>query len=389
MNFPVTNSSLLELADKHGSPLFVYSSQILRERAKLLKTMNFAGGWIPRYAVKANNHPEIINIFNDAGLHFDASSSYEALELLEQGIDGEKISLSSQQSAHNLADLLAKNIQYVATSLNQLKLFSEVSGSGPKVGLRLNPGVGSGHNNRTTTGGTNSSFGLWYEYLPQALEFAKANNILITRLHIHIGSGTDTSKWGKTMDLALELVNQMPDVVSLDIGGGYKVRRYENEQETDMTEVVKVFSEKLDEFRNKTGRNLQLEIEPGTWLVAHAGVLLAKVDDIVDTGSQGYKFLRLNTGMNDIIRPSMYGAQHLIEVLNQSTQKEDYVIVGHNCETGDILSPANGDPEGLNTRKLNRTSIGDLAVIYDAGAYCASFSAKGYNSFPDADEVVI
>jgi diaminopimelate decarboxylase len=106
----------------------------------------------------------------------------------------------------------------------------------------------------------------------------------------------------------------MPDVSSLDIGGGFKIHRYGDEHEADMAEIASVFASELTAFAERTGRQLQLEIEPGTWLVGHAGVLLAEVADIVDTGVDGHVFLRLNTGMNDIIRPSMYGAQHEIAV---------------------------------------------------------------------------
>lgn len=385
----LTNPQLTQLANEHGSPLFVYDHTNLEERAKQLTELRLPFGITPRYAVKANNHAEIIALFNEAGLSFDASSSYEVTELLKQGIAAEKISLSSQQPAHNLPELLEAGVQYVATSLHQLELFTGVAKSGASVGLRINPGLGAGHNNRTTTGGANSSFGLWNAYLPDALKMAAEADVRITRLHIHIGSGADPKMWGEVMKTSLAIVGQMPDVTSLDIGGGFKIHRYGDEHEADMAEIAEVFASELTTFAEKTGRKLHLEIEPGTWLVAHAGTLLAEVVDIVDTGADGHAFLRLNTGMNDIIRPSMYGAQHKIEVLSGASEQEEYVVVGHNCETGDILTPAPGDPEGLEARAMNKAAIGDIVAIYDAGAYCASFSAHGYNSFPSAKEIIV
>jgi len=383
------HSSLTQLSRQHGSPLFVYDRNYLQERAQQLTNLTLPFGITPRYAVKANNHPEIIALFNKAGLSFDASSSYEAAELLEQGIPGEKISLSSQQPAHNLPELLAAGVKYVATSLHQLELFVQVASKGTEVGLRVNPGLGAGHNNRTTTGGANSSFGLWNTYLPQALSMAAEANVAITRLHIHIGSGADPKMWGEVMKTSLAIASQMPEATSLDIGGGFKIHRFGDEHEADMQEIAGVFAAGLSAFAQQTGRQLHLEIEPGTWLVAHAGTLLAEVVDIVDTGADGHTFLRLNTGMNDIIRPSMYGAQHKIEVLSDASEQEEYVVVGHNCETGDILTPAVGDPEGLEPRLMNKAVIGDIVAIYDAGAYCASFSAHGYNSFPSAKEIIV
>lgn len=156
-----------------------------------------------------------------------------------------------------------------------------------------------------------------------------------------------------------------------------------------MPSIVELFSQKLTEFARKTGRKLWLEIEPGRWLVAHGGVLVTEVVDVVDTGQDGYTFLRTSTGMNDFLRPAMYGAQHRIKVLNEASGQADYVVVGHNCETSDILTPAPGDPESILPRRLRRANIGDLLAIYDTGAYCAAMSTKGYNAFPEAKEIFV
>ena len=115
----------------------------------------------------------------------------------------------------------------------------------------------------------------------------------------------------------------------------------------------------------------------------------ASFEDIVDTGIQGYTFMRLNTGMNDFLRTSLYGAQHDIEVMNKSATKKEYVVVGHDCESGDLFTSVHGNSEELEVRLLNEASIGDEVRIHDIGAYCASVRAKGYNSFPDATEVMV
>lgn len=381
--------TLKKLTSDHGTPLFVYSASHLRERAAILVDLDHPYGWTPRYAVKANNHPDIIRLFDDVGLSFDTSSSYEAQEILDLGIAGAKISLSSQQPAHNLKEMLDAGVTYIATSMHQLDQFVQIAPPGSTVGLRLNPGLGAGHNNRTTTGGANSSFGLWNQYLPDALRMAEEAGISINKLHVHIGSGADPKLWGTVIETALDLVNQMPQVTILNVGGGFKIHRFSDEHESDMPEIAKVFKQHLENFHERTGRAIHLEAEPGTWLVGHSGVLLSRIVDKVDTGVDGHTFLRLDTGMNDIIRPSMYGAQHRIEVLSDATETEEYVVVGHNCETGDILTPAPGDPEGIETRLMKKASIGDIVAIYDAGAYCRSFAAKGYNSYPSAKEILL
>lgn len=389
--FPIQDSQILRAAKKHQTPFYIYSLDALEQRAQELLDLQLPFGCTVRYAVKANPHPQIIKIFLESGLHFDASSSYEATELLGQGVQGQKISLSSQQPAHNIDELLSAGVRYVATSLHQLRLFAKSAPAEATLGLRVNAAVGSGHNKRNTTAGTGASFGLWHEYLNDALNIARQNNLIIDRLHTHIGSGADPAVWSLAIDASLKIAEKMPDVTILDMGGGYKVSRAANEPESDMHQIASVFSKKLTEFAKKTGRQLQLEIEPGTWLVAHSANLITRIGDIVDTGSEGYTFLRTNTGMNDFLRPAMYGAQHQIRLLGNTAEetKKPYVIVGHNCESSDILTPAPGDPESIAERILPKAKIGDLLAISDAGAYCASMHAKGYNSFPDANEIFV
>jgi len=322
-------------------------------------------------------------------LRFDASSSYEAANLLGLGIPGNSISLSSQQPAHNLAELLDEGVQFVATSMHQLELCAAALPRGGKIGLRVNAGVGSGHSNGTTTAGRAASFGLWHEYVEDALKFAREHNLVIDRLHTHIGSGADPAVWGKAIETSLGIAERMPDVTTLDMGGGYKVMRASGEQETNIHDVAAVFSEHLQAFANKTGRQLHLEIEPGTWLVAHAGALVAEIVDIVDTGREGFTFLRTNTGMNDFMRPTLYGAQHDIELIGEGGEPQPYIVVGHNCESGDVLTTAPGDPETIQPRLLPKARIGDLLVIRDTGAYGASLRVKGYNAFPNAHEFLV
>lgn len=362
---------------------------MLEDRAAEVMSLKAPYGLRVGYAIKANPHPEIIQIFNDAGLVFDCSSSYEVEDLLGQGIEGSKISLSSQQSAHNLQQLVDAGVRYTATSLNQLQQFIDLKDRGKNVGLRLNPGVGSGHSNRVSTGGTNASFGLWHEYINDAFKLAENNRVKIDLLHIHIGSGTDPKVWSSVAHGALEYVDQLPDVTTLNMGGGFKTGYKPDENDVDMPAIIDAISDRLEDFEADTSRKIKLEIEPGRYMVVHAGTLVANIDDIVDTGADGYKFIRLNTGMNDFLRSPMYGSYHKIEVMNDSSENEKYVVVGHNCESADLFTPVISNPEEIAPRELNKASIGDEIRIYDTGAYCASMRAKGYNSFPDAEEVLV
>ncbi len=371
------------------TPRYEYSREVIQARIDLLKSLSAPYGLTVRYAVKANPFSEIIKMMHTAGIHFDASSSYEAVELLKQGVAGDKISLSSQQSPHNLPELISQKVLFVATSLHQLKIFLDLTERPKTVAVRINPEVGYGHNNRTSTGGKNSSFGIWHEYIDEVVEQTAKAGVMVERVHIHFGSGADPSVWGDVIDKALVIVAKFPEATTLDIGGGFKVHRYGEEKEADMEAIMKLSGEKIADFFTTTGRKIKLEIEPGTYFVAKAGTLVAQVDDIVDTGEEGYTFLRLNTGMNDFLRPTLYGAQHKIVVISDSEVFKDYVVVGHNCESGDILTPKSGNSEEITTRNLKQAQVGDEVRIFDVGAYSASMRVKGYNSFPDAEEVMV
>lgn len=383
----LTKQELKRLAETRGTPLYVYDQTWLAERASSLLNTCSELSIKARYALKANPYAGIIKLFDGLGLAFDASSEFEAKLLIDNGVDPGAISLSSQQPPRDLLATLESGVEFVATSLHQLELVAS-SGWQGEVGVRVNPGIGSGHNRRTTTGGPNASFGIWHEYISEIIAWEKASGARITRLHIHIGSGGDEEFLRESVDKSLEIAEQLENVTSLDMGGGFKIARVAGEKETDIAEVLKLYNSRLEHFNRRTGRNLKLEIEPGTWLVGDGGYLISRIVDIVDTGSAGYTFLKLDTGMNDLLRPALYGAQHPISVLNDSPNKKSYVVVGHNCEAGDILTPAPGDPESIQPRMLNEASIGDLVAIGGVGAYGASMRAVGYNSYPSAEEIL-
>lgn len=371
------------------TPRFEYSRSVIIKKIAELNTLSSPFGLTVRYALKANPYPEIVALLHNANIQFDASSSYEAIYLLEQGVPASSIALSSQQSAHNLDELLSAGIRVTACSLHQLEQILTSVHCPKNITVRINPDYGSGHNNRTSTGGVNASFGVWHQYIEKIHSRCKEKNVIISGIHVHVGSGADPDIWGEVMERCLEVMEQFPEATVLNIGGGFKVRRMHPEREADLQSVFSVFNEKLEAFKEKTGREIFLEIEPGTYLIAHAGTLVATIDDIVDTGKNGYTFMKLDTGMNDFLRTTLYGSQHRIEVCNNNIETEDYVVVGHNCESGDIFTTKPYDPEIIEPRTLKKASIGDEVKIYDCGAYCASMRAKGYNAFPDAIEVMV
>lgn len=376
-----------QVRERFGTPCYVYDRRALESAARTAQAFPAPFGFTLRYAMKANPCRAILQVFAGLGLHFDASSDHEvARALTRAAIPPDRIQLTSQMPSRALERLVGLGVRYNACSLHQLARFGQAF-PGRDVSIRVNPGLGSGATNRTNTGGPASSFGIWHEHLEEAIGLAARHGVTLRGLHTHIGSGTDPAVWKRVAHLSLGIAARLPDVTTINLGGGFKVARMPDERSADLADIGRHVCEALRDFRDRSGRALHLELEPGTLLVANAGCVVATCIDVVDTGAGGYRFAKLDTGMTEITRPSLYGAQHPIAVLAERPPAP-IVFVGPCCESGDILTPAAGDPEALAPRLVPAPAIGDLVVVGGAGAYCAAMSTINYNSYPQAPEVL-
>lgn len=390
----VTEDQITQIINDHGTPTYVYNESLLEKAAQEALDFPHEHGLTVRYAMKALPTRRILQLFDGYGLHIDASSYFEVQRAQRAGISAEKIKLTAQQlpAESDIKEFIIGGGKITACSLAQLETIGKAlrGSSYHEIGIRLNPGIGSGHCNRTNVGGSTSSFGIWHEQIDQAKAIISDYGLLITALHTHIGSGSDPKVWEEAAAISLGLVEQFPDVTTLDLGGGFKVARMPNEKATHLQECGSRVQDEFAVFYSRTGRKLHLEIEPGTYLVANAGVVVAEVIDVKSTGR--YNFIVIDSGMTEVTRPILYGAQHPIAVLAKGHTPErqlEYVVAGHCCESGDVSTPAPHDPEELLPRLLPETRVGDVLVIGGAGAYCSGMSTKNYNSFPEAAEVLI
>lgn len=376
------------IAAEHGTPCYVYSQERLERQADAMLAFPNAFGLTVRFAMKACPSAAVLRIFHRKGLHIDASSGWEVRRAIRAGFEPSRISLSTQELPADFAELLALGVEINACSLDQLERVGRAC-PGHAVGLRFNPGRGSGGTGKTNVGGPDSSFGIWHAQADRAAEIAATHRLRVVRIHTHIGSGSDPAVWQSVVAVSLALVARFPTVTTLNLGGGYKVARVDGEKGTDPAVVGAPVRAAFAAFALEHGQQLRLEVEPGTFLVANAGAVLASVGDVVRTDTR--TFVKLDSGMTEILRPSLYGAQHPIAFYpaQDSGRTVDTVVVGHCCESGDLITCAPGDAEALAPRPLPAVARGDLAVIGGAGAYCASMSAKNYNSFPEAPEVLI
>ena len=371
-----------------GTPCYVYDQATLEAQADAMLAFPNAFGLTVRFAMKACPNAAVLRVFANKGLHFDASSGWEVRRAMLAGVPADRISLSSQELPEEFASLLKKGVHVNACSLLQLERIGQAL-PGHEVGLRFNPGRGSGGTGKTNVGGPDSSFGIWHEWADEAQSIVQRHGLKVVRIHTHIGSGSDPVVWQEVSAASLALVGRFPTVRTLNLGGGYKVARVAAEKGTDPQVVGTPVKVAFEKFAAADGRQLRLEIEPGTFLVANAGAVLARVQDIISTGAR--EFLKLDSGMTEILRPSLYGSQHPVHLYpaQATAATRAYVIVGHCCESGDLISCAPGEPETLATRDLPEARPGDLCVIGGAGAYCAGMSTKNYNSFPEAPEVLL
>jgi len=404
----LTAESAKACTDLAGSPVFAYSLEKLQDSADACLKFPNAYGLTVRYAMKACPNSAILKFFNSKGIHIDASSGFEVQRAMSAGIPAENISLSTQELPENFAELVKLGVNINACSVSQLQRFGEAfAGTGQKVGIRINPGTGSGGFStstsgfsKTNVGGPASSFGIWYELVDDGTvpDIVSKYGLTVERIHTHIGSGSDPEIWQQVASKSLSFCKVWSTVETLNLGGGYKVGRMEGEVTTDLQKIGGPVSDAFRQFaEDNDGRELKLEIEPGTYLVAMSGALVSTIQDKVSTTGDGsHTFLKIDSGMTDVLRPSLYGAVHPMTLFPGSgkteeigMETEDVIVVGHCCESGDLMTPKPGEPEDLARRTLRKAEIGDLLVMDGSGAYCSGMSTKNYNSFPESPEVMV
>jgi diaminopimelate decarboxylase len=384
----LTQDQAAEVRERFGTPCYVYDRRMLESMAKSALDFPAPFGFTLRYAMKANPSIGILTLFRELGLQVDASSDFEVERAIRAGFEPSQIQLTSQMPSRRLEEHIKRGVVFNACSLYQLESFGKIAPGG-SLCVRINPGLGSGGTNRTNTGGPASSFGIWHDYVPDIKRIAAQYSLNIDRIHTHIGSGSDPEVWKRVTRMTLDLVEQFPEANVVNLGGGFKVGRMPGEVSTDLQDIGHHVERELNAFEDRLGRRLHLEIEPGTYLVANAGAVVATCIDVVDTGSDGYQFAKLDTGMTEVTRPALYGAQHPITVMADGRPEANVVFVGPCCESGDILTPAPGDPEALSPRRSPLPVIGDLVIVGGAGAYCAAMSTINYNSYPQSPEVML
>jgi diaminopimelate decarboxylase len=261
---------------------------------------------------------------------------------------------------------------------------------GAEVTLRINPGFGHGHSQKTNTGGEQSKHGIWHTQINDCLRRADQTGVTVTGLHMHIGSGTDLEHLSAVcdaMERAAKEVGRTIQVISA--GGGLPVPYRENETYVDLEKYFELWDAVRNRLSDSFGHRVSLEIGPGRYLVAESGFLVAEVRSVKQVGSN--LFALVDAGFNDLARPVMYGSYHPISVAARSgnaadREQTEIVVGGPLCESGDIFTQREGGY--VDSRRLPVPQVGDFIVIENAGAYGFVMSSN-YNSKRRAAEVLI
>jgi diaminopimelate decarboxylase len=373
------------LVEEFGSPLYVYEEKTLHTRAReLLEAITYPKREI-KYACKANTNLEIMKIFREEGMSIDAVSPGEVYSALKAGFDPGQILFTTNNATHEEIEYgMQRGVKINVDSLSQLRFMGERY-PGSKVCVRINPNVGAGHHDHVITGGPESKFGIDYTQVDRIKDLSRACEMTIVGIHQHIGSGIlQPEKFIQAMDVLLETAEKFDDLTFIDFGGGIGVPYREEDRRINMKVLGQKISEEFDRFCRSYGRELTLIIEPGRYLVAESGFLLATVTSIKE--GQNHRFVGVNSGFNHLVRPAMYGSYH--PILNADVVDGNRIpqtIAGNLCESGDTFTR---NEEGIVDRDLPPFSEGDLVAILNAGAYGYSMASL-YNTRPRPAEVLV
>ncbi|MBN2216875.1 MAG: diaminopimelate decarboxylase [Pirellulales bacterium] len=379
---------VLELARRFGTPTFVYDASMIRRRVDDLRRFDTV-----RYAVKACSNLAVLALLRRAGALVDTVSAFEIRRALAAGYqpagDVPPIVYTADIFDHDSLELVVeRGIHVNCGSPDMIHQYGDRA-PGRNITLRVNPGFGHGHSRKTNTGGPQSKHGIWHEQLCDCLAAAQRHDLNVTGLHMHIGSGTDMEHLAQVCG-AIEkaALEAGPEIRSISVGGGLPIAYRETDTTVDLGAYFGLCDAMRKRLEEALGHAVALEIEPGRYLVAESGFLVAEIRAVKHQADN--LFYLVDAGFNNLARPVLYGSYHPISIApadGDMTRPEVEAIVGGPlCESGDIFTQEEGGI--VAKRRLPRAAVGDLLVIERTGAYGAVMGSN-YNSKPLAAEILI
>ena len=377
--YQVQGIEMSSIAKEFGTAVYVYDGNKIVDQLQNLKNAFSENPLKVKFAMKALSNISILKLLKKYGAGVDAVSIQEAQLAMGAGFENNEI-----QYTPNCVDFseIVQGVELGLTvnldNLTMLEKFGRKYGSSYPCGLRLNPHIMAGGNYKISTGHGNSKFGISVYQLPDVMRLVEQFKIVVNGLHIHTGSEiTETDVYLKMADILFGVARDFPALKFIDFGSGFKVAYKEGDHITNIYDLGLKLGKNFKEFYHSYGKQLELWIEPGKYLVSEAGVLLVNVNVVKATPS--VTFVGVDSGLNHLIRPMMYDAYHdIVNLSNPTGDQKIYTVVGNICET---------DTLGAD-RKLNEVREGDLLAIKNAGAYGYSM-ASNYNSRFRPAEVLV
>lgn len=370
---------LLLLANKYGSPLYVYDTEkITSQYNRITSSFNSVNCLQLNYAVKALSNINVLKFLKTLGAGLDTVSIQEVLLGLEAGVEPSKIIYTpngvSLEEIENVAKL---GVQINIDNLSILELFGQRHPETP-VCIRINPHIMAGGNSKISVGHIDSKFGISIHQVPHILRVVENTGMNINGIHMHTGSDIlDIDTFLRATEILFDVAKQFKNIDFIDFGSGFKVPYKEGDISTDIEQLGEKLSNRFNEFCEEYGKEIVLMFEPGKFLVSEAGFFLAKVNVVKQTTST--VFAQVDSGFNHLVRPMMYDSYHHISnISNPNGRERYYSVVGYICET---------DTFGTN-RRISEISEEDILCFHNAGAYCFSM-ASNYNSRYKPAEVMV
>jgi diaminopimelate decarboxylase len=391
----IGNVSVADIAERFGTPVYVYDAQTLEAQIEKVNRAFASLPFRPFYAMKANSNISLLRLINERGYGCDAVSPGEIRLARHAGFEPENIWFTcSNVSDEDLRDIADPRIVINVNSMSEIDRCLRLDLPNPIV-LRVNPSIGAGHHHDVITAGSGVKFGIDIAEVESARIIVEDSGRKVVGIHAHIGSGVDTiAPLIEAARRLLELAASFPHLRWINFGGGAGIPYRPGEKEFP----IEAYGQELTRVAEKLmrARDLTAILEPGRYIVAQAGTLIARVT--AKRISAGVDWIGLDTGFNHLVRPSKYGAYHHIlnasrgdthslrESYEPARLSEEVVVSGNICESSDVFTrDANGTPV---PRRIDKTAIGDLIAFCDAGAYGFSM-ASHYNARLLPPEVLI
>jgi diaminopimelate decarboxylase len=363
-------STLLQIAEDYGSPLYVYDAHKIESQYNRLTTA-FDGVKKLKihYAAKALTNISVLKFVSKLGAALDTVSIQEVQLGLKAGFAPENIIYTpngvSLKEIETVAEL---GVQINIDSLDLLEQFGSKHPETP-VCIRINPHVMAGGNTNISVGHIDSKFGISIHQIPLLLRIVENTGMNINGIHMHTGSDIlDIDVFLYASEILFETAKKFKNLTFIDFGSGFKVPYKPNDIETNIEELGEKLAERFNTFCENYGKVLTLAFEPGKFIVSQSGYFLTKVNAIKQTTST--VFAQVDSGFNHLIRPMLYGSQHHIENISNPNGKERfYSVVGYICETDTFA----------NNRRIKEIAEGNILAFHNAGAYCFMMSSN-YNS---------